>query len=214
MYTFTRGDVNMEYTREDAEKGRLGRMLDALGEQRYTMNTNSIQGGDVVASSSRRGGVSSRGVASPRPGGSVSKSVLLPPAPVSWGEPLNMHTICMHVPENDNFAPGSVARACVDAGASGAMGSAEELDAQIVQKLSVLSIAVLAGIMEDPESQPAVKASVARYMLDRILGKPVQKQEIKTESQSVSLVIGNVLQRPELEFSPEQLSSMGVVVGE
>jgi hypothetical protein len=58
----------------------------------------------------------------------------------------------------------------------------EIIEELIKEGLSELSVTTLAVLMEDDETPPAVKYSVSKYVLDRILGRPTQREEVKIES--------------------------------
>lgn len=56
------------------------------------------------------------------------------------------------------------------------------LEEIVKEGLSELSVTTLATLMEDEDTPAAVRSSVAKYVLDRILGKPTQREEIKVET--------------------------------
>lgn len=74
---------------------------------------------------------------------------------------------------------------------STATDTAIVVDDLIRDGLGTLSITTLAEIMEDAEGEidPSVRARVAQYVVDRILGKPTERKEIKTEINQKSVVI-------------------------
>ncbi len=74
----------------------------------------------------------------------------------------------------------------------------EELMEMLIKDgLGELSITTLASLMEsggEEEVPPSVRAKVATYVIDRILGKPVQREEIKQEitTKAVSINIQTI----------------------
>jgi hypothetical protein len=62
--------------------------------------------------------------------------------------------------------------------------------------LSGLAVSTLRDVMEDDEAPQAVRAAVARYVVDRILGKPTQKEEVVTTQVEYKINVGFELKEP------------------
>jgi hypothetical protein len=83
--------------------------------------------------------------------------------------------------------------------------SPEDLELIVSARLARLSIETLQDIMLDDDNPPQVRASVARYVMDRVLGTPVQKSEVQNTTVEYKMNIS--LEVPK----PDSLKTMGVV---
>jgi hypothetical protein len=72
----------------------------------------------------------------------------------------------------------------------GSLVSVESLTEDLIRHgLSGLSVATIANLMEDEEVPPAIRLASAKYILDRILGKPTQREEVSVTTQEFKINI-------------------------
>jgi hypothetical protein len=80
-----------------------------------------------------------------------------------------------------------------DTNPDGSLVPVEKLTEELIKNgLSGLSVATIASLMEDEEVPPGIRLAAAKYALDRVLGKPVSREELNvTNTVSIKQVVIN-----------------------